>query len=258
MLAASDSRRPDRRPEWLKRKHGHTGPQPRTKLDLWADKIVQILHGVPTGQHTTPWPDQATADAARKALNRAARRAKISVGAYLADPATGKCANCDRMKCQPSTKGQLVLHVNTFTKNDAYAYMLDRYGPDTSNWPYIPGGRAPTQLGNPAATPAAEKVPVTCPHCHRRWRVPPGRERFTCPACQKLVERHKAADPANQPQDASGAGTAPTGPDKPPAHARGNLAPWTARTAKQEARPGDAARETQREPLLDRLRRSLG
>ena len=113
MLAAGDSRRPDRRPEWLKRKHGHTGPRPRTKLDLSADKIVQILDGVPTGQHTTPWPDQATADSARKALNRAARRAKISVGAYLADPETGKCVNCDRMKCQPSTKGQLVLHVNT-------------------------------------------------------------------------------------------------------------------------------------------------
>jgi hypothetical protein len=102
----------------------------------------QILNDYQTGQRTTPWPDQASADAARKALNRAARRAGVSVGAYLADPDTGKCANCDRMRCQPSHQGQLVLHVNTFTKKESYAYMLERYGPDTSKWPYMPGGRA--------------------------------------------------------------------------------------------------------------------
>jgi photosystem II stability/assembly factor-like uncharacterized protein len=50
--------------------------------------VVQILDGCQTGQHTTSWPDQARADEARKALNRAARRAGVSVGAYLADPDT--------------------------------------------------------------------------------------------------------------------------------------------------------------------------
>ena len=39
---------------------------------------------------------------------------------------------------RPSAKGQLVLHVNTFTKKESYAYMLERYGPDTCKWPYIP------------------------------------------------------------------------------------------------------------------------
>lgn len=73
MTTARNDRRPDRRPEWLRRKHGHVWPKPRTKLDLWADKVVQILNDYQTGQRTTPWPDQASADAARKALNRAAR-----------------------------------------------------------------------------------------------------------------------------------------------------------------------------------------
>jgi hypothetical protein len=83
--ARNDTRR-DRRPEWLRRKHGHAAAEPRTKLDLWADKVVQILDGAQTGQHTTPWPDQASADAARKALNRAARRARVSIGASSPTP----------------------------------------------------------------------------------------------------------------------------------------------------------------------------
>ena len=170
MTTARDDRRPDRRPEWLRRKHGHAQPKPRTRIDRWADYVVQMLEGVQAGQHTPAWPDQASADEARRALNRAARRAGVSVGAYLADPDTGTCANCDRMRCQPSAKGQLVLHVNTFLKKDAYAYMLERYGPGTSTWPYIPGGRLPAQPGNPVASPepAAGKVPAACPQCHRR------------------------------------------------------------------------------------------
>jgi len=160
MTTIRDGNRPDRRPDWLRRKHGHAPPRPRTILDRWADKIVQILDGVQAGQHTTPWPDQASADEARKALNRAARRAGVSVGAYLADPDTGRCANCERMHCQPSTKGQLVLHVNTFTKKDAYAHMLERYGPDTGTWPYIPGV-VPAQPGHPAAT--RKPAPRRCP-----------------------------------------------------------------------------------------------
>jgi hypothetical protein len=201
MTTIRDGTRPDRRPDWLRRKHGHAPPRPRTTLDLWADKVVQILNGCQTGQHTTPWPDQARADEARKALHRAARRAGISVGAYLADPDTGKCPNCDRMLCQPSAKGQLVLHVNTFTKKDAYAYVLERYGTDTSTWPYIPGGRPPARPGNPAASPApaAGKVPAACSHCHRRWLVPHDWQRFTCPACKGTVERHQTAGPPNRP-----------------------------------------------------------
>jgi len=104
VTTARNDRRPGRRPEWLRRKHGHAWPKPRTKLDLWADKVVQILNDYQTGQRTTPWPDQASADAARKALSRAARRAGVSVGAYLADPDTGTCANCGRMQCQPTRR----------------------------------------------------------------------------------------------------------------------------------------------------------
>ena len=122
--------------------------------------MVQILDGCQTAQHTTSWPDQARADEARKALNRAARRAGVSVGAYLADPDTGRCVNCDRIGCQPSAQGQLVLHVNTFTKKDAYAHMLERYGPDTGTWPYIPGV-VPAQPGHPAAT--RKPAPRRCP-----------------------------------------------------------------------------------------------
>jgi hypothetical protein len=178
--------RPDRRPEWLRRKHGHAWPKPRTKLDLWTGKVVQILNDYQTGQRTTPWPDQASADAARKALNRAARRAGVSVGAYLADPDTGTCANCDRMQCQPSAKGQLVLHVNTFTKKESYAYMLERYGPDTSKWPYIPGGRTPAQPGNPAASPepAARKVPAACPALSPALACPSRLAAFHLPCLQ--------------------------------------------------------------------------
>jgi hypothetical protein len=258
VTTARDNRRPDRRPEWLRRKHGHTPPRPRTKLDLWADKVVQILDGNQAGRHTTPWPDRASADAARKALNRAARRAGVSIGAYLADPDTGTCANCDRMHCQPSAKGQLVLHVNTFTKKDAYAYMLEWYGPDTSAWPYIPGGRPPAQPGNPAASPepAARKVPAACPHCHRRWRVPHGWQRFTCPACHGTVERHP--DTASATKAVRDAGAARNPPDEPPAHLRGGGAPRSAARPEQEVSAGEAAREPQREPLLDRIRRSLG
>jgi hypothetical protein len=190
MTTPRDDRRPDRRPDWLRRKHGHAQPKPRTRIDRWADYVVQMLEGVQAGQHTSPWPDRASADEARKALNRAARRAGVSIGAYLADPDTGRCVNCDRMRCGPSATGHFVLHVNTFTKKDAYAYMLDRYGPDTSTWPYIPGGRPPARPGNPAANPepAARKVPAACPHCHRRWRVPHRWQRFTCPTCNGTVE----------------------------------------------------------------------
>jgi hypothetical protein len=260
MTTARDDRRPNRRPEWLRRKHGHAQPKPRTRIDRWADYVVQMLEGVQAGQHTPAWRDEAEADEARKALNRAARRAGVSVGAYLADPDTGTCVNCNRMRCQPSAKGQLVLHVNTFTKKDAYAYMLGRYGPDTSTWPYIPGGRPPAQPGNPVASPepAARKVPAACPHCHRRWRVSPGWERFNCPACGKLVERHKAADSASQPRTKGDTGAAPAPPDKPPAHLRGGLASRPAGQPKRETKPREATKEPQREPLLDRLRRSLG
>jgi hypothetical protein len=259
VTTARNDRRPDRRPEWLRRKHGHAWPKPRTKLDLWADKVVQILNDYQTGQRTTPWPDQASADAARKALNRAARRAGVSVGAYLADPDTGMCANCDRMQCQPSAKGQVVLHVNTFTKKESYAYMLERYGPDTSKWPYIPGGRAPAQPGNPAASPepAARKVPAACPHCRRRWRVPPGWQQFTCPACNGTVERRPAAESANQPDPARDAGPARKTSDEPPAHLRAGRAPRPADRPTQEARPAETAREPGREPLLDRIRRAV-
>jgi hypothetical protein len=266
MSTARDDGRPDRRPEWLRRKHGHAGPKPRTKLDLWADKVVQILDGLQSGQHTTPWPDQARADEARKALNRAARRAGVSVGAYLADPDTGTCVNCDRMRCQPSAKGQLVLHVNTFTKKDAYAYMLDRYGPDTSTWPYIPGGRPPARPGNPAASPgsAAAKVPAACPHCHRRWRGPHWWQRFTCPACNGTVERHPAAESATQPRIRRG-GDAAQPPDKPPAGPemwggtpRAAVRPQQKAGTDADAKTGRDADQSGREPLLTRLRRSLG
>jgi hypothetical protein len=147
-------------------------------------------------------------------LNRAARRAGVSVGAYLADPDTGRCVNCDRMGCQPSAQGQLVLHVNTFTKKDAYAHMLERYGPDTGTWPYIPGGRPPAQPGHPAATPetGAAKVPAACPQCHRRHasavvtmtayaHVLPGSQRdaadrFAAPdrRCAIMTRRPQASD----------------------------------------------------------------
>jgi hypothetical protein len=267
MTTARDDGRPDRRPEWLRRKHGHAQPKPRTRLDLWADKVVEFLDGVQTGQRTGPWPDHAQADEARKALNRAARRADVSIGAYLADPATGKCANCDRMRCQPSAKGQLVLHVNTFTKKDAYAYMLERYGPDTSTWPYIPGGRPPALPGSPAANPepAARKVPAACPHCHRRWCVPHWWQRFTCPACNGTVERHPPAKPADQPRPRQGADGAQNPPDGPPAGPKMfGGAPRTAARPRQkagteaDAKTGRNAQQPEREPLLTRLRRSLG
>jgi hypothetical protein len=45
MTTARDDRRPDRRPEWLRRQHGHASPRPRTELDRWADKIGKILDG---------------------------------------------------------------------------------------------------------------------------------------------------------------------------------------------------------------------
>jgi hypothetical protein len=262
MTTARDGNRPDRRPDWLRRKHGHAPPRPRSILDLWADKIVQILDGVQAGQHTTPWPDQARADEARKALNRAARRAGISVGAYLADPDTGRCANCERMHCQPSTKGQLVLHVNTFTKKDAYAYMLDRYGPDTSSWPYIPGGRPPAGPGpaDSAARPAAAKEGASCPHCHRSWRVPAGWQRFTCPNCKNLVERH--AEPGRTRQRASSGRQSE--PDEPSARPRlTGGAPRTAAKPQQKTRTeqdtktGQPAQQQEREPLLTRIRQSL-
>jgi hypothetical protein len=260
MTTARNDQRPDRRPEWLRRKHGHAQPKPRTKLDLWADKIVQILNDRQTGQQTGPWPDQASADAARKALNRAARRAGVSIGAYLADPDTGTCANCDRMRCQPSARGQLVLHVNTFTKKDAYAYMLERYGPDTSTWPYIPGGRHPAQHGQAAASPepAAAKVPAACPHCHRRWRVPHWWQRFTCPACQGTVERHPPADSLNRFRSPQGTGSARNPPEQPVAHLRGAGAPTLVARPKPEAGAGEGAKEPERESLLDRIRRSVG
>jgi cold shock protein len=44
VTTARNDRRPDRRPEWLRCKHGHAWPKPRTKLDRWADKVVQILN----------------------------------------------------------------------------------------------------------------------------------------------------------------------------------------------------------------------
>ena len=47
VTTARDDRTPDRRPEWLRRKHGHAWPKPRTKLDLWADKVVQIPQRLP-------------------------------------------------------------------------------------------------------------------------------------------------------------------------------------------------------------------
>jgi hypothetical protein len=53
MSAMRDDGRPDRRPDWLRRKHGHAPARPRTKLDRWADKIVQILDGVQTGGQLT-------------------------------------------------------------------------------------------------------------------------------------------------------------------------------------------------------------
>jgi len=267
MTTARDDRRPDRRPEWLQRKHGHAQPKPRTTLDFWADKIVQMLDGAQAGQHAGPWPDHAQADEARKALNRAARRAGVSIGAYLADPDTGTCANCDRMHCQPSAKGQLVLHVNTFTKKDAYAYMLDRYGPDTSTWPYIPGGPPPARPGNPAASPepAAGKVPAACPHCHRRWRVPHWWQQFTCPACNGTVERHPPAKSANQPRTRPGTNAAQNRPDQPPAGPKMSVgAPRAAAGPQQkagtraDATTGRNAGQPGHEPLLTRLRRSLG
>jgi hypothetical protein len=90
------------------------------------------------------------------------------------------------MQCQPSAQGQLVLHVNTFTKKESYAYMLERYGPDTSKWPYIPGGRTLAQPGNPAASPepAARKVPAACPALSPALACPSRLAAFHLPCVQ--------------------------------------------------------------------------
>jgi len=259
MTTARDNTRPDRRPEWLRRKHGHAQPKPRTTLDFWADKIMELLDGVQTGQHAGPWPDHAQADEARKALYRAGRRRPNSrVAAYVADPATGTCARCDEMHCQPSAKGQLMIHVGTFTDRQAYEYMLRKYGPDTSKWPYIPGKGSNPPPGQPgsASQPSAGKVPAACPHCHRCWRVPAGWERFTCPACNGTVERHAAADSANR-FGSPRAGAARNQPDEPPARQRGGPATKPADRPKPEAKAAEPAKEPEREPFLDRIRRSL-
>jgi hypothetical protein len=67
VTTARNDRRPDRRPEWLRRKHGHAWPKPRTKLDLWADKVVQILNDLPPSWPCGQSSSAPSAPACRKA-----------------------------------------------------------------------------------------------------------------------------------------------------------------------------------------------
>jgi hypothetical protein len=156
-------------------------------------------------------------------MDPAQARPRLAEAAHQAGP-VGRQGGADpqRLPDQPSAKGQLVLHVNTFTRKERYAYMLERYGPDTSKWPHIPGGRTPAQPGNPAASPepAARKVPAACPALSPALACPSRLAAFHCPVCNGPVERYAVADSANQPRPARDAGSARNSPDEPPAHLR--------------------------------------
>ena len=201
-----------------------------------------------------PSPDPEYARAFTNALNTARRRynrgrpenEQISVTARPADPRTGRCVNCDRpdSACRQTPPGLICLHAKTVSRDEGLAYVLGHYGATPEEWEanggYNPHKPRPRRHGQDAGQESAPgKVPATCPHCHRRWRVPAGWQRFTCPACHGLVEHHAPPAPANRPGLRQRASAARNEPGQPPARLRGGGAPRPAARTQQQAPAGD-------------------
>lgn len=243
MATARDGGRP-RRPTgtpWLDRKYSG---QP-SELTVKAERVLAELvktPGVPRPVRL-PSPDPEYARAFTNALNTARRRynrgrpenEQISVTARPADPRTGRCVNCDRpdSACRQTPPGLICLHAKTVSRDEGLAYVLGHYGATPEEWEanggYNPHRPKPRRRDQDAGQPS------------RSYDPGPGK-RF---GADKIA---RSREPV---------------PDEPPPGPKvfGGGSP---RRRQPEPRKdpkvpaGKGAEEPGREPLLTRIRRSLG
>jgi hypothetical protein len=165
-MSVTDSR-PDRRPDWLRRKHTAPDPVDAEVRQIFEQLVLQALNaGRPARLSDPNGVTFDTEDEARdegRLIYNTARRLGLSAASRVTDPATGRCELCDGgwssgQRCQPSPRGTYDLHYSVFAKKNAYAYMLERYGPDRAKWPYDPLARRDRH--GPAEPAAAARPPA--------------------------------------------------------------------------------------------------
>jgi len=208
-----DDTRPDRRPDWLERKHSKQPASPR--LTDWADRTLGELYGiwdqaVPIG----PYDSQQAAQAAKNALyaavnkrwNRRNPDEELSLSANLTDPADGKCyargkCRCEQNGCQPTPGPGWYIHARLYDKADGRAHQGRK---PVETWDYPPpGGRRTRQ--RPTDPAPATAGPGPGQRFGGSKRVPPdpapaGPRLFSGPAATGKPPRGRSSDSRGQPQ----------------------------------------------------------
>ncbi len=162
--------------------------------DGFEQLVLQARAGRPIRLSDIAGMTFGTDDAAReegRLTYNTARSIGLSAASWVTDPATGKCELCDGgwssgQRCQPSPRGTYVLHFSVFAQRNAYAYMLERCGPDRAQWPHDP-------LAKRARPGQAEPAAAASPPAGRRFGAQPAVEPDPPPADPSLFGGPKPA-----------------------------------------------------------------
>ena len=215
VTTARNDRRPDRRPEWLRRKHGHAWPKPHTKLDRWADKVVQILNDygfisrtdgpdvfVTTPRLTAPasaasrrtstwssrWPRAPRAcrlPASAPSEPRQARPAKGEQLRVCLAPASAGLASCPSRPTSPRD----AVHRHVWVGGGLWGVGLGQVGTSLA-------GAAPERAGGAGVRPFLDGKRCRCPAgpgvgCWRGRQVRPARFRAHRPCPRTGLRTHE-------------------------------------------------------------------